>query len=236
MKEKIYLIPGLMTDERLWQRITPLLKEYELIHIPIPAITDFDKMNEFLKKKFESEKKVNLLGFSLGGYIATYFAIKNPSFINRLFIVGGTPSGTNATEIKRRKQKLLQIEKKGFSTLSYEKALSLVEEKNKNDEELINIMIDMFTKLGEHEFTSQLTSTFYRKDLHDELKDLKFLIYYFFSNKDRLLNHESIEKLEQMNLEHIKVILRDGTSHNIPLEDPLTLTKYIKEWMKNSLI
>ena len=43
MKEKIYLIPGLMTDHRLWSRIIPLLEnDYELVHTPIPHSEDFD--------------------------------------------------------------------------------------------------------------------------------------------------------------------------------------------------
>ena len=66
VKEKIYLIPGLMTDERLWSRIKPLLEnEYELIHIPIPHTEDFDEIIDILEKLFskDSEEKVNLLGF-----------------------------------------------------------------------------------------------------------------------------------------------------------------------------
>ena len=44
MKEKIYLIPGLMTDSRLWSRIIPLLEnEYELVHVAIPHTDDFDE-------------------------------------------------------------------------------------------------------------------------------------------------------------------------------------------------
>ncbi|AXH10073.1 hypothetical protein CP960_08390 [Malaciobacter halophilus] len=232
MKEKIFLLPGLMTDERLWQRVKPLLKEYKLIHIPIPKTTDFDKTNEVLKKLFKDEQKVNLLGFSLGGYIATYFAVNNQDLIGRLFIVAGTPSDTSELEIKRRKQKLLQIQKKGFFTLSYEKASTLVQEQNKEDKQLISLIVDMFTTLGKDEFISQLKSTFFRKDLHNEIKDLNFPLYYFFSTNDRLLNYNSVEKLKKMDSKYLKIIFTEGTSHNIPLEHSLKLAKYIKEWMK----
>lgn len=45
MREKIYLIPGLMTDERLWQRFTPLLKDkFEFVHINIPNTSDYDQI------------------------------------------------------------------------------------------------------------------------------------------------------------------------------------------------
>jgi len=43
MKEKIYFIPGLMTDIRLWSRLIPYLEnDYEIVHIPIPHSEDFD--------------------------------------------------------------------------------------------------------------------------------------------------------------------------------------------------
>ena len=114
MKEKIYLIPGLMTDERLWSRIIPLLKdEYELIHVPIPHTGDFDEIIDILFNLF-TEDKVNLLGFSLGGYIASYFAITYPNRVNKLFMLAATPGSSSEAEIERRKQKFTVINKKVF--------------------------------------------------------------------------------------------------------------------------
>ena len=49
MKEKIYLIPGLMTDNRLWSRLIPLLQdEYELVHVPLSNTEDFDHILDIL--------------------------------------------------------------------------------------------------------------------------------------------------------------------------------------------
>ncbi len=232
-KQKIYLLPGLMTDERLWERLTPYLQDsYELVHIPLPKSCDFEEINCIIEKYFK-EEKVNLLGFSLGSYIATYYAIKNPHRIKRVFNLAGSPSATHPIEIVRREIKLKEIEKKGFFTLSYEKAISLLEEKNQNDKKLVKTIVDMFTSLGEENFVYQLKSTFYRKDLHEELKKLQLPIYYFYSKKDRLLNHASIKKLEELKLPHIKLFNREGHSHNIPLEEPELLSKYIKVWLES---
>lgn len=229
MKEKIYLIPGLMTDERLWCRIKPLLEnEYELIHLPIPHSEDFDEIIDILFNKIEDEK-VNLIGFSLGGYIASYFAITYPNRVNKLFTIAATPGATNEAEVERRKEKFVVIEKEGFKGLTYEKAKSLVE--NQNDEELIEIIRDMFLDLGKETFISQLTSTFYRKDLFEDLCHLDIPIWFYYSKEDRLLNHESIDRL--LSSEHnMKVISRNGTSHNVPLEVANDLSKEIKKWME----
>ena len=230
-KEKIYLIPGLMTDERLWSRIKPFLQnEYELVHVPIPHTEDFDEIIDILFNLFK-EEKVNLLGFSLGGYIASYFAITYPNRVNRLFMVAATPGASNEAEIERRKEKFAIIEKEGFAGLSYEKAVSLVEEQNQNDAELIKIIQDMFIDLGKDTFITQLTSTFYRKDLYEELVNIAIPIWFYYSVNDRLLNQKSIKRLLETQ-HNIKLISRVGTSHNIPLEVPELLSNEIKKWMK----
>ncbi|MDD3055365.1 MAG: alpha/beta hydrolase [Aliarcobacter sp.] len=229
MKEKIYLIPGLMTDHRLWSRIIPLLEnDYELVHTPIPHSEDFDEIIDILFNEFK-EEKINLLGFSLGGYIASYFAITYPNRVNRLFTVAATPGNSTEAEIERRKEKFVSIEKEGFVGLSYEKAKSLLEKQN--NEESIKIIQDMFIDLGKESFISQLTSTFYRKDLFEDLINLSIPIWFFYSKNDRLLNQEAIKKLLLDN-HNMNIISREGTSHNIPLEVPELLSNEIKKWMK----
>jgi pimeloyl-ACP methyl ester carboxylesterase len=229
MKEKIYLIPGLMTDIRLWKRLVPFLENnYELIHLPIPHSVDFDEIVDILFEKIK-EEKINILGFSLGGYIASYFAITYPNRVKRLFLVAATPGASDEAETERRKEKFAIIEKEGFG-LSYEKAISLVEKQNQNDEDLIKTIIDMFNDLGKETFISQLTSTFYRKDLFEDLIHLDIPIWIYYSQEDRLLNKKSLKKV--LNSKHsMNVISREGTSHNIPLETPKELSEKIRKWM-----
>lgn len=232
MKEKIYFIPGLMTDFRLWKRVLPLIEEnFEIIHVPIPRSTDFDEINEILYDVFK-EEKINILGFSLGGYIASYFSIKFPHRVNRLFMVSSTPSSTSKEEIQRRSQKLEVFKSIPEFGLDKEKAISLVEEQNQNDEDLIQTIVDMFNDLGKEEFISQLTSTFNRVDLSKELKEVKFPITMFYSSDDRLLDFEALKELEEFN-HNINLIKRVGTSHNIPLEFPKDFSVNIKKWMDN---
>lgn len=221
-----------MTDIRLWQRIQPLLTQYELIHIPIPHNENFDEIVEDLIDFFIEEEKVNLLGFSLGGYIASYFAVKHPKKVNKLFIVAGTPSGSSVGEISKRQKKIDYIHVNGFKELGYEKTVSLLEVENQNDEELIQLIQDMYNELGKNVFITQLTSTFNRIELLDHMMKLTMPIWFFLSSNDRLLNKASLEKL-QKDTHNMNILLREGTSHNIPLEEPLELSKYIISWMED---
>ncbi len=227
MKEKIYLIPGLMTDHRLWHRLEPYLEEYELIHTPIPLSENFDEMVDVLHENFADEK-INLLGFSLGGYLASYYAIQYPSKVQRLFLVGSTPSATELKDISRRQQKLDEARQSKFTPLSLEKARELLE--HKEDVALAQTVVDMFNDLGHKHFLPQLASTLNRENLFDKLNTLSIPTKMFYSQNDRLLNHNSIKQIMQK--EHdLQITAREGTSHNIPLEVPSCLSKEIRDWM-----
>lgn len=231
MKEKIYFIPGLMTDIRLWKRLTPLLNDtYDIVHTPIPHSTNFDEIVHILDKHFDNEQ-INLLGFSLGGYISSYFSCKFPNRVKRLFTVSATPGTTSKEEIARRELKIEAFKNSDDFGIDIKKALSLVEEANQNDEDLLKTIVEMFNDLGRETFITQLYSTFNRVDLFEELKKLNIPIYMFYSNNDRLLDQISLKRIEKE--EHnIKMLKREGTSHNIPLEYACDLANHIRDWMK----
>lgn len=231
MREKIYFIPGLMTDIRLWSKALPLLKDdFEIIHIPIPSSTDFDEIVDILNKEFK-EDKINILGFSLGGYIASYFTCKYPQRVKRLFTVAATPGTTSKVELERREKKLVDFENSSEFGLELEKAIMLLEEQNQNDLSLAKTMVDMFNDLGRDTFLTQLKSTFNRVDLFDCLKDKNIPMHMLYSSNDRLLDLEALDKLHNQK-HNIKLIIRDGTSHNIPLEFPELFASSVKEWIK----
>lgn len=231
MKEKIYLLPGFMCDERLWGKLTPYLDEYELVHVPLPLDDNFDEINKSLDEVFK-EEKVNLLGFSLGGYISSYFTLKNPDRVKRLFLISATAGATSKQDIEKRERKINSVKQKGFRELSYKKSASLLEEQNQNNEELIKVLQDMFNDLGEEVFVTHLTSTLHRQNLVEDMAKLDIPINFFYSDNDRLLNHGFIKTISEKNKKNICLVSREGTSHNIPLEDEKGLAVNIKNWMK----
>lgn len=230
MKEKIYLLPGLMTDERLWSRLIPHLEdEYELVHVPLPLTDDFSKASKELESVFK-EEKINLLGFSLGAYLASTFTINNPHRVNRLFLLAGTPGAMNEDEIIKRKITLNHMNNFGFKGLSHKKVLTLIEESNHEDEELINIVKDMFSDLGKEVYNVQMHSTFNRIDISQELKNLDLPITFFYSTEDRLLSHRVLKNFSKDD-SHINFVAREGTSHMISLEEPQRLAQEIRKWL-----
>lgn len=232
MKEKIYLIPGLMCDERLWERLTPYLDdEYELVHLEIPLTSNFDEIIEILDKEFK-EEKINLFGFSFGAYISSYYAVKYPHRVNRLFLNAGTPSVMTTKEIEKRNNMLEMMNSFGFQGISSKKVASLLEDPNHNDENLIELIKHMYVDLGEEIYIAQIKTINNRIPLEQDLINLNIPIKIFYSTNDRLLNYKSLENFTNEH-KHITKIARVGTSHMIPLEMPQLLNDEIRSWMQS---
>ena len=232
MKEKIYLIPGLMCDERLWERVTPYLEDkYELIHLTIPLTSNFDEIIEILDKEFK-EEKINLFGFSFGAYISSYYAVNHPNKIKRLFLNAGTPSVMTPKEIEKRNNMLEMMNSFGFQGISSKKVASLLEEPNQNDENLIELIKHMYVDLGEEVYVAQIRTINNRIPLEQKLINLNVPIKMFYSTDDRLLNYKSLDNFTKEH-KHITKVSRTGTSHMIPLEMPKLLSTEIESWMQS---
>jgi pimeloyl-ACP methyl ester carboxylesterase len=233
MKEKIYCIPGLMCDERLWERLRPFLEnDYTLVHLEIPLTSNFDEIISILNKEFK-EDKINLFGFSFGSYIATYYTINHPHRVKRLFLNSGTPSVMAQEEIDKRNKMIELMDSLGFQGISSTKVASLLEEPNNTDENLINLIQQMYSDLGKEVYSSQIKTINNRIPLEEKLINLDLPIKIFYSTNDRLLNYDSLKKFTAEH-KHITKTSRVGTSHMIPLEIPKRLSEEIRLWMQNA--
>lgn len=235
MKTKIYLLPGLMCDERLWSRLVLYFDDtYEFIPLSIPLLDSFDEICEYISGSVKDEK-INLLGFSLGGYIASYFALKYPNRVQRLFIIAATICSLSKGEIKKRNETLKLIDNYGFKGLSSKKVISLLLKENQEDTELISLIQEMYIDLGEEALKSQMASTLHRKNLLTNLLTLSIPLTYSYSTKDRLLNYNWIEEFILLH-KTCKVVSIEGSSHMLPLEKPLELSEEIKNWAQTICI
>lgn len=233
MKTQIYLFPGLMTNERLWSNLIPLFDDsYELIHIPIPQKNSLDEIVDDLAKTFKG-KKINLLGFSLGGYIATSFTLKYPNLVKKLFVVGSSISSLSKEELRKREDAISFVNTHGFKGLSKKKVISLVDAENKDNENLITLIQEMYVDLGKDVFISQFSSTLKRENISTSISSLDIPITFYYSSNDRLINHSSLKTLSNIN-KKINFIELSGTSHMLPLEHPFALSKEIKKWINSN--
>ena len=90
MRQSLYLLPGTMCDERLWQPMIIALERLGVNDVDFHFLTitqqpTIDDILDDIKQQLPDEK-VTLLGFSLGGYLASAFLLKYPQLIKQLLL------------------------------------------------------------------------------------------------------------------------------------------------------
>lgn len=237
MREKIYLIPGTMCNERLWSDLLPLLtnsigEHYEFVHVKIPKNMIFSQITKFLNG-YCKEERVKIIGFSLGGYIAAHFAITFPQRVDKTFIISNSPCALYPAEEKQRQEIVEFVNRYGYKGMSKARAAQLLDIHNgdkKHLDHLISIIINMDAELGEVEFKSQMQSTSKRNDLFEQLACSQVQSVFYYSEHDLLVNSQWLSKLKQANPNCV-MKCTTGSSHMLPLENPKELADYIDEWL-----
>ncbi|RXJ88242.1 alpha/beta fold hydrolase [Arcobacter sp. CECT 8985] len=221
-KRRVYLITGFMCDQRVWNKVLSLFdNSFEFIHIHISIENSIEKIVE--KINIEDENII-LVGFSLGGYIASYYALKNQFKVNKVLVISSSLCSLNHKEIKQRENALKLTREYGFSIINDKKIKTLLE--NKNDESLIFLIKDMYKKNSKDIFLNLLEATTYRNDLSKKINSTNIDFNFLYSKDDILINKKWIYELKKST--NFNFFELNSSSHIIPLEKP-HITKSIIE-------
>lgn len=221
MNKKLLMIPGLMCNEKLWSKIE--LNNYK--SLPIPKEDSIEKIIKSLDKTIsKEEKKVNIIGFSLGGYLALNYLTKYPNKVNKVLVISSSINNLSSKEIFLRENNLKKMDIHKIRTLSNNAINQLLE--NKNDTENISLIKEMFDDLGVDTYKQQLLATLERENLLDMLKEVSNKVLFIASNNDSLVDLTNIKKLCNTN-KNFDLKLLDSSSHIIPLEYDYFLYKEI---------
>ena len=219
-----------MCNEILWEKILFAANvQVEFVPLAIPIATSFPQLIEQIIVKLP-DKKINLLGFSLGGYLAAYLAVTHPERIGRLMVVANSPCKLNANELSQRQQVLNLIEKFDYKGMGYKKAASMVNDEQAHAD-VIDTILQMDAELGKTTLVNQLQITSSRDDLALPLAALTIPINFYFSEADSLINKPWVTMLSDKN-EHISVCCTSGKGHMLPLEKPKELLALIEKWVR----
>ena len=228
-KQKLYFIPGLMCDERLWSRMVPYLEnDYEIVYLKIPNTTSFDEKCEILNEQIKEENST-LIGFSLGGYTSLYFSLKYPNKVGKIFTIAASGSVMSENEIQRRRAAMIAFRDVDFCPPPREKICTLIDENSYNDEEIFKLVEEMFMDLGRDIYETQMESAFARTNLKEEITKSTKPLNMIYGNRDRLVDDKWIIELQNNRTENLNILCIDTTSHNIPLDFPKECVQFIKE-------
>jgi pimeloyl-ACP methyl ester carboxylesterase len=220
-----------MCDDRLWQPTWQLLdeqyaKDCQLVHLPIPSTGNMDEVVGEIAKKIVKDKAI-LVGFSLGGYIASAIALRIPEVISHLVVVSNMPKNLPEAEIKQRKRTIAWIAKRGYSGIPNKRIDDLLHPEIKQIENnsfasIKNTIGAMDADLGVDVLLHQLNVSMLRPALLSHLSNLSLPITFLVGDKDALVDFPNLEQ-EINDAENITACKVENTGHMLPLESPQVL-------------
>jgi len=208
-----------MCDQRLWQAcIKHLPENVELIHLAIPMGNNIDEIVTALEQQLP-KGKVNLAGFSLGGYLASAYALKCPEKVSKLLLISNMSYSLPEAELKERSRTIAFIKKHGYSGIPTKRITALLHPDNINNQDIINCIREMDTSLGKETLIHQLTVTTQRENLLIKLPQLPFPVQFLIGDSDTLVKLSRIQAiLEEAKL--VSIVVLNNTGHMLPLEQP----------------
>lgn len=217
-----------MCDEQLWNLTQGEVRaSLTLRHVPIPMKGTIEAIIDALAETLPAEP-INLLGFSMGGYLACAFVLKYPERVNRLMVLSNTASGLLESERQQREVALNWVTKQGYNGIPKKKATAMLGASNKGKSELLDIIFTMDKALGEAVFIQQLKSSLVRPDLLSALEKVKCPLFFAVGSDDSLLSRVVIDKIKESKNLNIRTV--DDCGHMLPLEQPVLLADLLKEF------
>ena len=227
MVVEIYCLPGTMCDHRLWGFTQQALgRSITLHHIAIPMEESLESIVDALAKSLP-DQQIDLLGFSMGGYLASRFSVKYPERINRLLVLSNTATALLDSERKQREVALNWVATQGYRGIPRKKAVAMLGDDNKTNEVLISLIQDMDNALGEEVLIQQIKSSLDRPDVLSDLHAIDFPLCFALGQDDGLMSKAAIDRIVSMANNEVRMA---ACGHMLPLEQPEWLASLITEF------
>lgn len=221
IKKPIVFLPGTLCDARLWMPVWRHLICHERQYVPLQWAETLEQMLGLLEHTV-ADRQVQLVGFSMGGYIASLFALKYPHLADSLTLVGHHSQGLSNKEASLRGKLISALNKGQFRPMSKERLADFVHKKQLENPAVAGTIRDMEQDLGGSVLLYQTQATTPRQSLTDALQNAPFDLHLVAGSEDQIVSLPVVQQMHQAIPRSQLHIITDA-GHMLPLEQPLQL-------------
>ncbi|WDI78481.1 pimeloyl-ACP methyl ester esterase BioH [Candidatus Purcelliella pentastirinorum] len=228
----LILIHGWGTDSKIWKKITPkLTKHFKLYLIDLPGygknikLENINKIEEIINILYPYiPNNTVIVGWSMGGIIATKIYLHNPTKIKGLILISTSPCFIKKKKwpgIKLKTLKLFKINlKKNYKkTINIFHNSLLLNKKSKKN----NIFIKKIPKKKILELGLKIIKNI---DIRNELIKINIPVLNIYGEKDNIIPKKFIHKLNKLYLNNKSIII-PNTTHAPFISKPKIICKQI---------
>jgi len=239
-KQHLYLLPGTMCDHRIWagmakelERLAP--NNYQLHYLTIPALYSINDIVIDIKNQIDKclNKKdvqpIGLIGFSLGGYLATAFTLRFPEQVDRLMLVSNMSAKLPENELKERKRTISWLKAHGYNGIPVKRINALLDVDARKNQSIIEIIKIMDEDLGQEVLIQQLQVTTERENLLPEIIKHSVPTHFCIGESDCFVDINRLSTLCSAS-ENTELSIISNTGHMLPLEQPEVLSRQLRSF------
>lgn len=216
--------PGTHCDERIWMPSWRSMNMNQRSYVPLQWAESLEQMLALSSDRINTfAEKVHLIGFSMGGYIATLSALQHQDKIASLTLIGYNPRGLTSQEIKNRQVLTKSLERnksKSFEKSQLKARMAKFLTANElNTPEILDVLGDMESDLGHAVLKAHIQSTTPRNDMRDALGEFTFPIHFVVGEYDQIAPATEVLAVSKQTKVGSYTLIKNS-AHMLPITKP----------------
>lgn len=229
----LVLVPGYMLDEALWDGLRPALAaagqgaSRKLVHV---ALAGGETIEEMARAALQASPagRFDLLGFSMGGYVARAMVRQAPERVRKLVLVATSSRADTPLQITQRQTAARAKPIGPFRGLGRAAIIQSLHPANAANEALVAQVREMGARLGRGAFVQQ--SVVVRDSDADKLAEIQCPTLVIGAAQDQMRSPDEACELAQ-GIPGARLEIIEDSGHMIPLEQPDRLAALIGGWL-----
>jgi pimeloyl-ACP methyl ester carboxylesterase len=226
MPARLTFVPGTMCDRRVW---APVWRALGYADDPAYIPVETRLTREAIRAAFDeaaADGPMNLVAFSMGGYLSLEYALDHPTRVRSLVTVCSSAFGLSAREKADRARAIDFLSAHAYRGIGQGRINQFVHPSRQTDPAVAGVMRDMDRDLGVEVLKAQLRETSARDSLEARLAEIACPVLLIGADGDQLVAWSEIARMHDLIAGGALEQARDA-GHMLPLEQPDWLAQRI---------
>jgi len=217
VQHPVLFFPGTLCDERIFLPLWRQLNIAQRRYVPLQWASSQEEMLALSEDRILDNEKVHLVGYSMGGFIASLVAQRNPHNIASVTLIGYNPEGLSKEEIAKRKQLTSMLKQGNFKPDNDAYLSPFIHPSRLNDDKVAGVVKSMAQDLGKTTLLNHTLATTPRESTVKALAKINAPTTLIAAQQDAIAPAAAIARLKaQLPKANFQVI--ENAGHMMVLE------------------
>ena len=226
MKPLLLLIPGMLNDHRVWADVAELVKPFA--DRRVAQVLTQSSISEMAQDSWQlvidepANRKIVIVGFSMGGYVACEMLANPMRRVNGWALVDSSIQ-LDSPETSVAREKTITVMQSNFPKMAQNIAKYGTHPQSHGNEALMQSILQILLDVGGPTAIRQLQAIAQRKDHIDALKALSIPLHVICGVEDKT-TPPALSEFSARTLPQAELFWIDEAGHMTPQENPTAVT------------